>query len=145
MKYRAENWSFHLGSERVQGTWTLRNSVEKINRCQKDHLSTLTYVFWGNFPMCQAEHWSQSASPVWGKEFVSTLRQLKCLSKQEWSVISNWCLLLFQTKSNLGFWKLILPHFLRLTVGWFGCIQLCFKSYGSMEDIVIQRSCSLTT
>ena len=26
--------------------------------------------------MCQAEHWSQSASPVWGKEFVSTLWQL---------------------------------------------------------------------
>ena len=38
-----------------------------------------------------------------------------------------------------------MPCFLRLIVGCFGCIQLCFKSYGSMEDIVIQRSCSLTT
>ena len=37
---------------------------------------TFTHVFRGNFPICRAEHQSQSASPVWGKEFVSTLWQL---------------------------------------------------------------------
>ena len=77
LKYRAENWSFHLGSERVQGTWTLRNSLEKINRCYKDHLCTFTYMFSEVIFQCVKQSIGVNQHHLFeGKEFIRTLWQL---------------------------------------------------------------------
>ena len=58
-------------------------------------------------------------------------------NKREVSLVTDvfYCFKQSQTLAS-GSW--FCHTFLRLIVGCFGCIQLYFKSYGSMEDIVIQ-------
>ena len=67
---------FSSWSERVQGTLTLRNSVEKINRCKKNiyvHLSMFSEVI---FQYVEQSIRVNQHHLFEGKEFVSTLWQL---------------------------------------------------------------------